>query len=122
MVCPSLFSLIQMNVTKLRLEGEIVWILFVQWTLAFIIVIGYREHDQDGGNMVWFDGSDRGNCDERVTITHFLHQDFIRASRRLGNPCMHFGCMAYSNFLIGRFGTVCSMIMSHVIYNIFPTS
>ena len=46
------FSPIQINVTKLRLEGKWVWFLFVQRILASITVVGYREHDQDGGSMI----------------------------------------------------------------------
>ena len=36
------------------MEGEIVWFLFVQGILASITVIGYGEHDQDGGSMITF--------------------------------------------------------------------
>ncbi len=46
------FLSFKINVTKPRLEGEIVWFLFVQWILTLITVIGYRKHDQDGGSVV----------------------------------------------------------------------
>jgi len=52
MVQPSWFSTIQINVTKPRLAGRIVWFLFVQWIVAFVTAIGYREHDQDGSSMI----------------------------------------------------------------------
>ena len=32
--------------------NKIVWFLFSKWLLAFIIVIRYEEHDQDGGSML----------------------------------------------------------------------
>ena len=44
------FHPIQINVTKPRLEGEIVWFLSIQCILASIH--GYKEHDQDGGSMI----------------------------------------------------------------------
>ena len=33
-------------------KNKIVWFLFAKWLLAFIIVIRYEEHDQDGGSMI----------------------------------------------------------------------
>ena len=46
------FSPIQINVTKPRLEGKIVWFLIAQWIVASITVIWYREHDHDDGCMI----------------------------------------------------------------------
>ncbi len=42
----------QINATRPRLEGKIVWFLFVLGILASALYIGYREHDQDGGRMI----------------------------------------------------------------------
>ena len=54
MVQPSRISPIDLSVTKPRLQkkNRIVWILFAKWLLAFIIVIRYEEHDQDGDSMI----------------------------------------------------------------------
>ncbi len=49
---------IQINVTKPRLEGEIVWFFFVQkkmMLLAFITVTGCKEHDQNSGSTIKVD-------------------------------------------------------------------
>ena len=33
-------------------KNEIGWFLFAKWLVAFIIVIQYEEHNQDGGSML----------------------------------------------------------------------
>ena len=33
-------------------NNKIVWFLIAKWLLAFIIVIPYEAHDQDGGSMI----------------------------------------------------------------------
>ena len=51
-VQPSWISLIDINLTKPSWKNKIVWFLFSKWLLAFIIVIRYKEYDQDGGSMI----------------------------------------------------------------------
>ena len=45
------FTPFQLIVTKLRLDEIIVWCL-AQWMLAFITVLGNREHDRDGESVI----------------------------------------------------------------------
>ena len=49
MVRPSWFFSIQINVTKLRLEGEIVWMCFCKTTISIHYCYWIQGYDQNGG-------------------------------------------------------------------------